>query len=89
MFEEHEKEIRTRVDAFKASGKKLSRGNYATCLIGIVGGIAVCIDWLGETATIAMECGFEGYGEGTSGCALLKPEYFDLGKRIAEENGLK
>ena len=80
-FEEIEKEIRRRIE-----GKKLKRGDYATCLVGALGGIAAVIDWLGETQTIALEWGFEGYGMGAS--AEKYPDYYALGQKIAKENGL-
>lgn len=86
MFEEHEKEIRARVDAFKAEGKTLGRGDYTVCLIGVLGGVASAERLIGYNEALALEFGFEGWKNGRA--AKLFPQYHALGKKIAEENGL-
>ena len=87
MAPEIEKLIRDKVDEFKAKGKKLQRGNAATCLIGSIGGYVEANKIFGTEITIALECGFEGFNIGKSSRTHF--EYYELGRKIAEENGIK
>lgn len=86
MTPEIEAEIRRRVEAFKASGKKLARGTYNQCVIGAIGREKAAEELMGREQSIALEVGFEGWESGVS--ALAHPDYYELGQKIAKENGL-
>jgi hypothetical protein len=87
MNPEIEKMIRDHVLSWKSSGKVLERGSYDYCLIAALGGIKAADKMLGTTASCALEIGFEGWNQGASSKAF--PEFYNLGKKIAEENGIK
>lgn len=91
MTPEIEKAIRDKVDAFKASGKKLARGLYTTCIIGALGGHKEAEDLMGDIPNRALEAGFEGWGSRDPhvlSSAHEHPDFYELGQKIAKENGL-
>lgn len=86
MTLEIEKLIRDKVNEFKASGKRLARGSYKQCVVGVLGEPVEVDKLLGYPERTALECGFEGWEQGKS--AILFPDFYELGRKIAEENGL-
>jgi hypothetical protein len=90
MNPEIEKMIRDHVLSWKSSGKVLERGSYDYCLIAALGGIKAADKMLGTTQSCALEIGFEGWRPWNQDApSKAFPDFYSLGKKIAEENGIK
>lgn len=92
MSPEVEKAIRDKVAAFKATGKKLRRGTYDNCLLTALGGVKEAAVAFGDIESRALEVGFEGWSRESgwtdpTSSRAQRPDYYDLGKKIAEEEG--
>lgn len=86
MTIEIENAIRDKVAQFQATGRPLVKGVYTNCLMGALGGEKAAIVMLGKGEAFALECGFEGWRPGVT--ASLHPAFYDLGQKIAKENGV-